>query len=137
MGSQIFANVQIPLLWGKRAIIVNPEEGFSIISLDGEEAVIEIIGNKPAPKISYEVIEDGFKILSNSIPVYSFLPNNGTISAIELDLPDCQIQNDGIRIGSNLFSGNVVAGAAVGIVVDEQGIAMGAPLPEGLAKFVV
>ena len=137
MGSQTFQNVQIPLLWGKRAIIEDEDGGISIISLEGEHALIEILGSKPAPDIEYEPIEDGYRIICDERALYSFLPSTGTISAIELNLPDCQIQSTGIRVGGNIFSGNVVIGAAVGIIVDEHGIGMGGRLPEGLAKLVV
>ena len=40
MGTQKFMNVDIPLLWGKRAIIEDKKGKISIISLEGKEAVI-------------------------------------------------------------------------------------------------
>lgn len=59
------------------------------------------------------------------------------MTGLSLKLPECEIQRTGIRVGCNMFSGNMVMGFGVGIVVDERGIGMGAPLPEGLAKLVV
>ena len=137
MGNQRFENVEIPLLWGKRAILEDKKGSISIISLEGTEAVIEVLGNKPAPNIQYEPIEDGFKVIVNGQELYSFDPKRRTITGLSLKLPECEIQNTGIRVGSNLFSGNMIVGYGVGIVVDERGIGMGAPLPEGLAKLVV
>jgi hypothetical protein len=137
MGNQRFENVEIPLLWGKRAILEDKKGRISIISLEGAEAVIEILGNKPAPNIQYEPIEDGFKIIVDGQELYSFDPKRRTITGLSLKLPECEIQSTGIRVGSNMFSGNTVIGFGVGIVVDERGIGMGAPLPEGLAKLVV
>ena len=63
MGFQVFKNVQIPLLWGKRAVLEDKKDRISIISLERTEAIIEVLGDKPAPNIQYELIEDGFKII--------------------------------------------------------------------------
>jgi hypothetical protein len=137
MGGQKFNNVEIPLLWGKRAVLQDKENKISIISLEGEEAVIEILGDKPAPNIQYELIEDGFKIIINDNELYSYNPGKKTITALSLNLPECEINNSNIRVGTNMFSGNMVSGFGVGIIVDERGLGMGAPLPDGLAKLVV
>ena len=137
MGSQSFRNVEIPILWGKRAILQDKKDRISIISLEGEKAEIEVLGNKPAPKIEYELISNGFKIMRLGKDIYSFNPHSRTITGLSLMLPEIEIGGDSIRIGSNMFSGNMVSGFGVGIVVDERGIGMGAPLPEGLAKLVV
>lgn len=83
------------------------------------------------------MIEDGFKIIVDGQEIYSFDPGRRIITGLSLNLPECEIQKSGIRVGSNMFSGNMVVGFGVGIVVDEHGIGMGAPLPEGLAKLVV
>lgn len=137
MGSQKFENVEIPLLWGKRAVLEDKKGRISIISLEGNKAVIEVLGDKPAPNVQYEMIEDGFKIIVDGEELYSFDPNRRVITGLSLNLPECEIQSSGIRVGTNMFSGNMVVGFGVGIVVDERGIGMGAPLPEGLAKLVV
>lgn len=137
MGSQRFENVQIPLLWGKRAVLEDEKQRISIISLEGEKAKIEILGNKPAPGIKYELIEHGYKILIDDVELYTFDPDKKIITGLTLKLPECEIQSSGIRVGTNQFSGNMVSGFGVGIVVDEHGIGMGAPLPEGLAKLKI
>ena len=137
MGSQKFENVEIPILWGKRAILEDNNGKISIISLEGTEAVIEVLGDKPAPNIQYELIEDGFKIIIDGQELYSLNPVRKIITGLSLKLPEFEIQSTGIRVGSNSFSRNMIVGFGVGIVVDEQGIGMGAPLPEGLAKLVV
>lgn len=137
MGSQKFENVEIPILWGKRAILEDNNGKISIISLEGAEAVIEVLGDKPAPNIQYELIEDGFKIIIDGQELYSLNPVRKIITGLSLKLPEFEIQSTGIRVGSNSFSRNMIVGFGVGIVVDEQGIGMGAPLPEGLAKLVV
>ena len=137
MGNQRFENVQIPLLWGKRAILEDEQNRISVISLDGTEATLEILGGKPAPGIKYELIEHGFKIFENDVELYSFDPEKNIITGLTLKLPECEIHSSGIRVGTNSFSGNMVSGFGVGIIVDERGMGMGAPLPEGLAKLQV
>lgn len=138
MGSQQFNNIEIPLLWGKRAVLEDKKGVISIILLEGANASIEVLGDKPAPNVQYELIEDGFKIIQDGKDLYSFDSKKHIITGISLNLPECEVKSNGIRIGTNMFSGNTVMGYGVGIFVDEQGgMGMGAPLPEGLAKLVI
>lgn len=83
------------------------------------------------------MIGDGFKIIIDGQELYSFDPRKRIITGLSLKLPECEIQSTGIRVGDSFFVGNVFVGFGVGIVVDERGIAMGGPLPEGLARLVV
>ena len=135
MGSQKFKNVEVPLLWGKRAIIQSKEGKISIISLEGRDAIVEILENEPAPDIDYEKTSNGFKLIIQGRELYSFDPNNKAVVGIDLNLPKCQIQDSCIKVGSSVFSGNSFTGFGVGILVDNNGISMGGPLPEGLAKL--
>lgn len=137
MGSQKFEDIKIPLLWGKRAILEDKTGRISIILLDGKKAVIEVLGNEPAPNIQYEPIEDGFKVILNGQELYSFNKERRVIKGLSQRLPECEIQGGGVRIGSNILSGNKVTGFGVGVAVYEQRIVMGADLPEGLARLVV
>ena len=108
MGGQSFENVEIPLLWGKRAILEDKKGRISVISLEGVAAVTEILGSKPAPSIRYELTSNGFKIIMNGKELYSFDPVKRIITALSLSLPECEIRKDGIRVGSNFFSANTV-----------------------------
>ena len=137
MSSQIFKDVEIPLLWGERAVMEDKEGKMYIIALDGEKAVVEVIANEPAPNIEYELIENGFKIILNGNDIYSFDPNKKIITSISLNLPECELNQSHTRIGSNIISGCSISGFGVGIVVDEQGMGIGAPLPEGLERLVI
>ena len=67
--------------------------------------------------------------------LYSYSSKKRTITGISLKLPECEIQDSGIRVGTHSFSGNTIIGSGVGIIVDETGFGMGAPLPEALAKL--
>ena len=137
MGSQRFEDVRIPLLWGKRAILEDKTGRISIILLDGTKAVLEVLGNEPAPNIQYELIENGFKVILNGQELYSFDQERHIIKGLSQKLPECEIQSCGIRIGSNILSRKKATGFGVGVAVYEQRIVMGNSLPEGLARLVV
>ena len=95
------------------------------------------MADEPAPDIQYEYIDDGFKIIVNDTELYSYDPNQRVITGLSIKLPECRIESNGIKVGTNSFSGNMIVGYGVGIIVDERGIGMGAPLPEGLAKLTI
>lgn len=137
MGSQVFVNVQIPLLWGTRAVVQDEAGRLSVIDLAGDTAKLEILGDKPAPGVAFLPIIDGYTILSDDKQLYTYNPKKKTLTSINLELPECQIKPWEIRVGSNVFSGNTIVGFGVGIAVLESGIAIGGQLPPGLAKLVV
>ena len=137
MGSQIFSEVQIPLLWGNRAIIQDKKNRLSIIDLSGRKARIEILADAPAQGVTFEPTFSGFKIIENDVALYLYDPAQKRLESISLDLPLCEISPFGIRIGTNQFANNYVQGFGVGIAVTPQGTFMGAPLPPGLAQLMV
>jgi hypothetical protein len=136
MENQIFEDVRIPLLWGKRAILEDRTGRISIILLDGNKVVLEVLGNEPTPNIQYELTEDGFKVIHNGQEIYSFDKERRIITGHSQKLPECEICSDGIRIGSSLLSRSKAIGFGVGVEVYEQRIVMGNNLPEGLARLV-
>ena len=137
MGSQIFQDVTIPVLWGTRAVIQDDQGRISVINIGGVEARPEIVGDKPAPKIDFVPTADGFEIQDAGEPCYTYSPVTRTLVGISVNLPPCQIGDTEIRVGSSVFSGNTVSGFGVGLVISEQGMGMGAPVPPGLAKLIV
>lgn len=137
MGSHTFRNVEIPVLWGTRAILQDRRGRLSVIDLAGPEAKAEIIGGEPAPGVEFRPISDGFKIIRQGDTLYSFSKDENSIRGILLKLPPLQIQKDGIRVGTNRFQHNVVAGAGVGLAITETSVSMGAALPEQLARLVI
>jgi len=136
MENQIFEDVRIPLLWGKRAILEDKKGRISIILLDGNKAVLEVLGNEPTSNIQYETIEDGFKVIHNGQDLYSFNRKRRVITGHSQKLPECEIRGGGIRIGSNVLSRNKTLEFGVGVEVQEQRIIMGNSLPRGLARLV-
>ena len=136
MENQIFEDVRIPLLWGKRAILEDKTGRISIILLDGNKAILEVLGNEPTSNIQYELKEGGFKVILNGQDVYSFDKRRRVITGHSQRLPECEIRGSGIRIGSNVLSRSKVIGFGVGVEVYEQRIVMGNSLPIGLARLV-
>ena len=136
MGNQIFEDVRIPLLWGKRAILEDKTGRISIILLDGNKAVLEVLGNEPTSNIQYKLKENGFKVIHNGQELYSFDKKRRVITGHLQKLPECEIRCNGIRIGNNVLSRSNAIDYGVGVEVYEQRIVMGNRLPEGLARLV-
>ena len=137
MGSQVFSGVAIPLLWGTRAIIQDKKNRLSVIDLSGKKARIEVLADAPAPGIAFEPTFSGFKILGNGVPLYLYDASQKRLESLSLGLPVCEVTSSGIRIGSSQFSNNLIGGFGVGISVTPEGMAIGAPLPPGLAHLIV
>lgn len=136
MGSQLFLNVEVPILWGTRAILQDPEDRLTIIDLAGERAKLEVIEDEPAPEVSYAPRVEGFVIMdSNNTELYKVNPRAKSITPVSLNLPPIAISHDAIRVGTNTFQSNMVSGSQVGIMVTENGIGIGGPLPHGLAAL--
>lgn len=137
MGGQVFQDVQIPLLWGERAVIQDRQGRLSVIDLSGEEARLEVLADEPAPGIAFRPRIDGIVILSDETELYHYDPREKLLTGITLELPECQISPWATRVGSNQFMGNVFSGFGVGIAVTKDGIALGTPVPPRLAKLVI
>jgi hypothetical protein len=137
MGSQVYRDVQIPLLWGERAIIVDKHGRLSIIDLSGERAHVEVLADEPAPGVSFRPGLDGFVILEGDLELYSYDSGEKTISDRGLGLPDVQISHSGTRVGTNWFAGNVLVGSGVGLSVSRDGISLATPLPPKLARLSI
>lgn len=137
MGSQAFNDVAIPLLWGSRAILQDKKGRISIIDLSGEVARLEVLGDQAAPNIEFRPISDtATEILQDGVPLYSFDAASKTIRGLGLPLPECQISANATRVGTNRFQNNAITGYGVGLMVTaDGGMALGAPLPPGLAKL--
>jgi hypothetical protein len=138
MGSHHFINVQIPLLWGTRAVLQDPQGRLSVIDLAGPRATLEVLEDEPAQGVSFAPRVDGFVIMdSEGTELYKVNPTAKSIEPISLNLLPVTIARDLIRVGTNTFQGNMVSGYGVGISVTEQGIGLGGPVPKGLAALQV
>lgn len=135
MGGQTFRDVKIPLLWGSRAVLTDKDGRVSVIDLGGDRPRLEILGDKCAPGVEFVPTVDGFSVLSEDKALYSYNPVEKTLTSTGLGLPECQIGRREIRVGSAHVTSSTFEGTQVGIAVTKDGIAMGAPLPLGLAKL--
>ena len=122
LGSLTFRNVQVPILWGTRAILAHPTGVLSIINIGGETAKPEVIGDSPSNEVEYSEKEDGFVIYDNDRDMRG-------------ELPECELKSDHVRIGTNKISNSMVSGFQVGIGVSSNGFFIGGPLPKGLAEL--
>lgn len=136
IGGHRFYQVEIPLLWGVRAVLQDREQRISVIDLGGKDARLEILGDKPAPGVEYLPSISGFAIIVDGEPIYNYNLEEKLLSSIALEgLPDCQILLNGVIAGTNRFMGNMAVGSGVGLVIDENSTRFGVPLPEKLARL--
>ena len=135
-GSQVFADVMIPVLWGKRAIVGHPSGKFSIIDLSESLARPEIVEDKPWRNVKFSEKEDGFVIFRDNTREYFFSPARKLIRDMNGALPECEISDESIRIGSNTIQGGTVSGFQVGVGISENGFFIGGPVPAELAELV-
>lgn len=137
IGSQVMRDVQIPVLWGSRAIVQDQQGRLSVIDLSSSQARLEILGDKPAPGTEFRPGVEGFTVLADGEILYSYDPVSKVLQGIGIDLPECEISRSRIRVGGIELVNNVIVGAKVGVLVNETGIGIGAPAPAALAKLIV
>jgi hypothetical protein len=138
MGSHVFLSVEVPVLWGTRAVLQDPQGRLTVIDLGGERAKLEVLEDEPAQGILFAPRVDGFVLLApDGTELYKVNPTAKSISAISLELPPVTIARDAIRIGTNTFQSSMITGAGVGFIITENSIAVAGPLPSGLAALRV
>jgi len=137
LGENTFVDVQIPLLWGSRAISQDRNGCLSVVDLSEGAIKVEIIGDKPVPGVPCMATGGGYDVLSDGDPLYHYNPVSKTLTSISLGLPTCQVGPGYVRVGGSLFSGNMMMGTGVGIAVTENGTQIGASLPPVLEALVV
>ncbi len=135
---QFFANVKVPVLWGSRAILQDEQGHLSIINLEGDSPILEVIDDQPAASANFSPRTEGYVILDNEGgELYSVNPKSKSLTPTGLRLPPVTVGKRELHIGTNVFEGNMVVGIGVGILVTESGIALGGPLPRTLATLRV
>ena len=135
LGSNKFEGVTVPILWGSRAIFEGAEPGtFRVIDLAAVPARVEIDESEPAPGIGFQPRLDGYGIRNDVEVVYTFAPATRTLRDPSGSLPDLEINEDFIRVDSNVLRGCQVSNFEVGLLVDSDGMALGAPIPDFLGR---
>jgi hypothetical protein len=135
---QFFANVKVPVLWGSRAILQDQHGHLSIVNLDADGVVLEVIDDQPGPGANFAQLTEGYVILDvEGAKLYAVNPKTKSLIPYMLRLPSVTVGVRELRLGPNVFPGNMVVGIGVGMVVTESGIALGGPLPQALAALRV
>ncbi len=138
LGHDFFADVVIPILWGSRAILRDKQGHLSIINLEGDAPVLEVVDDKPARETEFSPTMNGFMIIDHAgTRLYTLEPKTKLITSFVSRLPAVVVGLDELRVGPNVLSGNIVVGIGVGIVITENGLTLGGPLPHGLANLRV
>ena len=139
IGSNNLFDVEVPILWGKRAIVQDRLNRISIINLSGISPVIEVLGDKPAPNMGYKPSVRGFILMDGNKELYEYDPKEKRVLNINLGrLPDVGVSPDEVDINGSTFRGNAIIGAEIGIVIDENGgFGMGARMPQDLARLSI
>lgn len=138
MGSQVFEDVTIPLLWGTRAVLQDGRGRLTVIDTGQPLARLEVVGDVPAPGVEYRPAVEGFIVMQGAADLYLFDATRHRIIPLGLDLPECEISSDQMRIGNSILRRNAIRGFGVGVLVTPGGgLALGAPIPPGLAPLEV
>jgi hypothetical protein len=135
LGEQVLRNVQIPLLWGSRAISQDRQGHLSVVDLS-EGIRVEILDDRPVPDLPIARNGHGFDVLLDGKPLYHYDPEEKTLASAELGLPECQVSRRFVRVGANRFGINSVIGSGIGIVVTPAETSIGAPIPK-LLQLVI
>lgn len=137
IGGQAFQNVEVPVLWGDRAVLVDMQGRISIVSLGGPSARLEILGDEPAPGVAFRPFTGGLVVVEAGVDLYSFDRQEHTLTSLALGLPEVRIEKSAIVVGTSRIVGNHISGSGVGLAITPSGVVIGAPLPDGLAKLSV
>lgn len=134
---QFFGNVRVPVLWGSRAILQDQRGHLTIVNLEDDSPILEIIDDHPAARANFTPRTEGYVILDDEGgELYSVNPKTKSLIPVGLRLPPITVSERELRVGTNVFDGNMV-GIGVGILVTESGVALGGPLPSALATLRV
>jgi hypothetical protein len=129
IGGQFFSNVRVPVLWGSRAILRDQRGNLSIVNLEGESPILEVIDDWPAAGANVSPTTEGYVILDcEGRQLYTVNPLTKSLTPVALRLPAVMLGEHELRLGSHVFEVNMV-GVGVGILVTESGISLGGPLP--------
>lgn len=137
-GGQFFANVKIPILWGSRAILQDQYGHLSIVNLEADGPVLEVIDDHPVAGTNFSHRSEDFLILDvEGIELYALNRLTKSVTSISLGLPTVTLGLQEVRVGTNVFVGSTAADIGVGVIVTESGVTLGGSLPPGLAALRV
>ena len=145
IGSNKFENVAFPLAFEDRYFMLETNEGndlWTVFTVQNEKAIVEILKNIPQENEFTETETNSTGIITVSkdgVFLYKIRPgskNSSIFGKINGEETEMKITDREIRIGTNTFQRNTVIGFGVGIIVNKNGIGMGAPLPTKIKDIV-
>ena len=118
------------------AIIGHPSGELSVVDLSESVARPEVVADIPWTSIEFSDQEDGgFIIFKNNAPAFFYAPPRKLIRDMSGALPELEISDRQIRIGTNTIRNSTFSGTDVGIGVSKGGFYIGGPAPPGLATL--
>ena len=113
------------MLWGSRLILQEPDGRLAVLNLDPGAARLEVLRNQPAPGMGFVPLRYGFRIIA-SASHYDVYPQEGLFFNSSVSaLPDVQIDQFYIRVGSQLFPNVGGYDGQPVIRVTPEGVGMG------------
>jgi hypothetical protein len=135
VGGNTFWNVTVPVLWGQRAILQDKFGKLSVVDLSGPKPRVELLADEPAVGVEFRPILNGVALIQAGTTLYTFDKLEKTLSSVTLSLPEIQVTESSIRVGSLELVNNRIIGYGVGVAVSPTSVSIGAPLPAGLSEL--
>ncbi len=130
IGTNEFVEVLIPILWGTRAIYEGSRPGtLHVTDLSAVPVRREIVDSRPNKGIKFQPRLDGYGVKADGAVQYTFDPTRLVLRDVAGSLPELEVSDSFVRIDTNHVSGCRVSNFEVGILIDSDGVAIGAPLP--------
>ncbi len=136
INSHSFQNIRIPVIWGERAIVQEPNTILSVIDIGDVMPALEILRNRPAPGISFLPTRSGFQVMRSPGDLYQFNVEERTFSTQTLGLADVQIDDFYIRVGTQVYPNLDGFEAAGRLQVTPDDVKVGVPMPFALFRLI-
>ena len=136
INSHSFQNIRIPLIWRERAIVQEPNKIMSVINIGDFLPNLEILRNRPAPGINFLLTWSGFQVMRFPRDLYEFNVRERTFTTQTLGLPDVQIDDFYIRVGTLVYPNLDGFEAAGRLQVTPDDVKVGVPMPFALFRLI-
>jgi hypothetical protein len=137
IGDLELKDVGIPVIWGSRAIAQGSDRRLSVINLSSTPERLEILADQPAPGVNFVPILGGFRILAFREGGYDYNKNERTLTSPGGELPDCQIDDQYVRVGTEVFPKSTDYLTDAILTVSSNNVGITTQIPHGLRKLVV
>lgn len=147
IGSNQFRNVAIPLILDDRCFLLEDQDGtdiWTVFTFVGGSPVLEILRNVPQANELSTSETNPTGVITVSDPntgefLYKLRPGrkqSSIFGRIHGEETEIQVLDREIRVGTNVFSNNVINGFPVGILVRGGSIGIGSGFPPEFQQLV-